>query len=205
MTIGIRILLMMILLASTSCDSISGPMIVVNETNAKGLLKQYNMAQFFRFTEYHEFGTLKDLNKEMFDMIKTEMFEASDSVSDPKPLNGYYYSEIVIDPDGRDLDPQCRAGLAAYPSEPGKSGTMVIMMLIDICREDLSNAKPEEAVQSSGDEWHFYYASADDIKGPITHWPSESELRLTWRKDRKYTPEEGLKEAQKIADSIKNR
>ena len=196
---------MIILFAWISCDMNSGTMSIVNETNAKALLKQYNIAQFFCLSEYNEFASLQDLSKEMFGMIKKGMLEASDSVPNPKPLKGYYYSEIVIDSNGEDLDPQCRAGLAAYPSEAGKSGTTVILMLIDICQEDLSDGEPEESVKSSGDEWHFYYANAYDVKGPITCWPSESELKLRWRKDRKYTPEEGLQEAQKIADSIKGR
>jgi len=64
----------------------------------------------------------------------------------------------------------------------GKSGPV---MPEDYSSEEEFIAAMQQEEQG-GNEWDFYTASSDVIQGPITDWPSESELQSKWNKMNKH-------------------
>jgi hypothetical protein len=47
--------------------------------------------------------------------------------------------------------------------------------------------------------WRLFWAEHDRVRGPVTRWPSESELTSTFQEMRKLSPEEGLRQAEGLA------
>ena len=49
----------------------------------------------------------------------------------------------------------------------------------------------------------MYWASAEQVTGPVTRWPTDSELSNTYTEIRRRTPEEGLREAEQVYEDYK--
>lgn len=114
---------------------------------------------------------------------------------------GYLFSEIETDVYGDVLDRTNSAGLCAYPADPGTSGDLIICILADPGRFDESQVKEFGGV-SHGDEWTFYTAIYEDIGEPPHSWPSDEILEENFTALKKRQPKEGLREAQRLADSV---
>ena len=56
-------------------------------------------------------------------------------------------------------------------------------------------------VKDSNDpeEWAFYTADAATAGGAVRRWPGAAALKNTFARSRKYSPEEGVKAAEKLA------
>jgi len=181
-----------------ACDStISDSLKKANEAKAMSQLKKYYSGQMIHAIEREgrmvSFKELYD-NKTFGDFIDEEFYQAWDGHPDPDPQNGYLYSEIETE-SGSDINRNTKVGLIAYPKSPSIGGGDVIAILIDMGKggpvipedysseEDFIAAMQQE--EQGGKEWDFYTASSDVIKGPVTDWPSESELQSKWEKMKK--------------------
>jgi hypothetical protein len=93
------------------------------------------------------------------------------------------------------------AGLCAYPAEPGKTGDLIICILADPRHFEEESIKEYGGV-SHGEEWTFYTALYEDIGEPLYNWPSDETLTETFQALKKRSPREGLREAQRLAESV---
>ena len=93
------------------------------------------------------------------------------------------------------------AGLCAYPAKPGKTGDLIICILADPqnFQEGMSGDFP---TVSHGEEWTFYKAKYKDIGEPVRSWPSDETLQETFQALKKRTPQEGLREAERLVKSV---
>ncbi len=188
----------LITLTLCSCGSVSDAMKMANEAKAMSQLKKFYSGQMINMIENEgSLVSFKELyeNKYFGEFIDEELYRAWDGNPEPDAQNGYLYSEIIYDQDGNKLNRFMKAGLVAYPENPDRSGGDVIAMLIDMDTEQPDpggDYESEEAFiaamqyQGSGNEWNFYRASAEDVTGPVTNWPSESDLQSRWVKVKKH-------------------
>ena len=176
----------------------------VNETKAMSLLKQYSTAQAIYQTETEgEYGTLKELHGGP-GYIQDELYNAWDGNVNHKSVGGYLFSEITEADSGKQLKLSERAGLAAYPAEPGVSGDRIILMLLDMTESQEPPPGYEDgSVNSLGDDWNFYVANYGDIGKRVTRWPLERELESKWIKLEKHNPQEALKEAEQLTEKAR--
>ncbi len=174
-----------------------------HETSAMSYLKRYQTATSLNQVEYGRYSNLPDLYEEggYRGLIDEAFYEAWDGHDDPQPLGGYLFSDVDADANGAPLDREDRAGLCAYPSKPGESGDHIICVLADPRH---FKAEPISAggFVSHGEEWTFYKAKYEDIGEPVRRWPSDGELGGVFQPYQKRTPAEGLREAQRLKDSV---
>jgi hypothetical protein len=170
-----------------------------NETSALAQLKKFNTVEAYVLME--EYRYIHDLDELVGDDRSAGLFgrrfaAARHGAPDPSPMSGYYFSSIVEDEHGAHLDDPFRCGLAAYPAKPGRTGDRVLLILLD---EKWDTAT---GPVSSGN-YRVYWASHERVAGPVTRWPTESELRTDYVEIRQRTPEEGLREAEELYDDYK--
>lgn len=161
------------------------------ETSAFAELKKFSTAQNIVMVENGRFArSLEELEAVGGGVLAPAMVQASHRASPPIALNGYFFSEV---------EPRTplQAGLAAYPETIGKTGDKVIMILIDEGRGD----GPTEERPISGDHSRIFFAQAKDVRLPITRWPSETDLTTDWHEIRRRSPEEGMREAERIFEA----
>jgi len=58
--------------------------------------------------------------------------------------------------------------------------------------------------QGSGNEWNFYRASAEVVTGPVTTWPSESDLQSKWVKVKKHHPGKPIDINKIMSEQLRN-
>ncbi len=147
------------------------------ETKAMSLLKQYQVAQTIYRIEgldpEQKYAHLAELFGER--LVDEQIFRAWDGQSDPEPASGYLFAEI-------DADRHRRAGLCAYPGQPGRDRDLMILMLLD---------------HSQRDGWNFYVIPFEEIGRPVRRWPSSS-LLGRFQKIGKLSPKEGLRRAREL-------
>ena len=170
---------------------------------AMSLLKKYQVAATLHQVETGRYPTLAEIYEasEYSGVITPAFYDAWDALDDPRPLEGYLYSEIETDSYGHELERLNYAGLCAYPAEPGKSGDLIICILADPGSFDDGQIKEFGGV-SHGDEWTFYTAIFKDIGEPLYSWPDDELLEEKFTALKKRKPQEGLLEAQRLADSV---
>lgn len=176
------------------CGSVhEGPaMRKARETSAFAELRKFSTAQNIVMVENGRFArSLEELEAFGGGLLAPAMVQASHRASPPKALNGYYFSEV-------EPRTSLQAGLAAYPETIGKTGDKVIMILIDEGRGD----GPTEGRPISGDNSRIFFAMAKDLSLPITRWPSEADLTTDWHEIRRRSPEEGMREAERIFEGF---
>ena len=156
-----------------------------NATKVMSLMKKYQVAQFIYMTEDHGgFASLGALfSKKTGPMLDdTEFRDAWDGAAQPIPLQGYFFSDIEQDSNGRLLDRSRYAGLCAYPQVPARHRPALLMLL-------------DFAANNEADMWHFYEADSRLTGGAVRQWPGETSFGRVWMARRKYSPQEGLAKA----------
>lgn len=150
----------------------------VNETNALAKLRQYQVAQNVLQNETDSFARrLPDLFQKEGGppgrpgMIPRELAAAWGQGPNPVPLSGYLFADITENADGTPLDPYLQFGLCAYPAQPGRSGDLLMLILLDQRNMTISESNP----MSRGGHtiWARTYKPGDK---PITSWPSPAEF-----------------------------
>lgn len=151
-------------------------------TQAMSYLKKYQVAANVSQVETGRYGLLQNIyeNGDPSGLISDELYQAWDGHVSPQPLEGYLFSSVETDPSGAPIDQSERAGLCAYPSEPGKTGDLIVCVLADP-RHFTAEALEGGGYVSHGEEWTFYSASYEDIGEPVRHWPSDDELAGKFR------------------------
>lgn len=177
------------------CGSVQDGAVIrkARETSAFAELKKFSTAQNIVMVENGHFArSLEELQSLGGGLIDPAMVQASHRASPSSALNGYFFSEI-------DSGTSLRTGLAAYPERIGETGDKVIMILID----EGAGPQPTEDRPISGDNSRIFFAQAKDVGLPITRWPSKVDLTTNWHEIRRRSPEEGMREAERIfADSL---
>ncbi len=156
----ILLLLMFVILSCGRSEIVGDALKKANETQAMAMLKQYQVAQSIYRVEgwgpeagYARFRDLYgESGGEQF--IDERIYKAWDGHTFATPKSGYFIADI-------DTDRSRRAGACAYPLEPGRSGDLMILMLLD---------------DSELEEWSFYVAPAEEIGDPIRAWPDPGTL-----------------------------
>jgi hypothetical protein len=173
------------------------------ETKAMSLLKKYQTAASILQAETGRYPSLEELYEDgdYIGIISDAFYNAWDGLDKPEPLGGYLYSSIDTDAYGAPLDRMQYAGLCAYPAEPGKTGDLIICILADPRHFEEESIKEYGGV-SHGEEWTFYTALYEDIGEPLYNWPSDETLTETFQALKKRSPREGLREAQRLAESV---
>jgi hypothetical protein len=174
----------------------------VNETNALAKLRQYQVAQNVLQNETENFARrLPDLFQKEGGppgqpaMIPRELAAAWGQGPNPVPLSGYLFADITENADGTQLDPYSQFGLCAYPAQPGRSGDLLMLILLDQRTMTISESKP----MSRGGHtiWARTYKPGDK---PVTRWPSQAELERDFaRLDR------SVEDAKALLDTINKR
>ena len=173
------------------------------ETRALSFLKKYQTAATINQMETGQYADLPGLYEDgaYQGIISNTFYYAWDGHDQPRPLGGYLYSSITTDESGAPLDPMDYAGLCAYPAEPGKTGDLIICILADPAHFKAETNNGYGAV-SHGEEWTFYAANYEGIGEPLHSWPSKVTLQETFQSLKKRTPQEGLREAKRLMDSL---
>ncbi len=184
----------------------SEPLKRARETKALSLLKKYQTAATFHQMEAGLYGSLPGLYEDgaYQGIISEAFYNAWDGHDQSRPLGGYLYSSIDTDSSGDPLDRMNYAGLCAYPSEPGKTGDLIICALADPEHFQGGMSGDFPAV-SHGEEWTFYTAMYEDIGEPVHSWPSHETLQEKFQALKKRTPREGLREARRLSKSVSKR
>ena len=175
--------LMFVLLSCGRSEIVGDALKKANETQAMAMLKQYQVAQsIYRVEGWGpEFGyaRFRDLYEESGggQFLDERTYKAWDGHTYSAPVSGYLIADI-------DTDRSRRAGACAYPLEPGRSGDLMILMLLD---------------DSDPDEWSYYVAPAEEIGDPIRTWPGAATLGK-FRRLEKFSPQEGLDRARDLFD-----
>jgi hypothetical protein len=146
---------------------------------AKSLLKEYQVAQnVFRMESEGRYGTIGELAQRGH--IKDELANASDK-KQALAVNGYLFADIEQDSAGQPLERHAKAGVCAYPQD---GNGPVILMLLDT---------------NDPEEWAFYAADSAATGGAVRRWPGAEELKSKFARGGKYTPQQAMKEAEKLA------
>ena len=162
-----------------------------NATHALSQLKKFQTATTAYETEYGGFASFELLLQEdTSGLIDAKFATAWDGEPQPMPLSGYLYSSLDAE------DESERIGLCAYPSEPGKTGDVVLCTITD----------PEEAEEGDvnafatyGPRWSFYVARVKEVERAPRAWPEEGAARhFTRMQSRK--PAEALEEAWRLVE-----
>ena len=165
---------------SGSSSGSSGALERAASTKAMSLLKKYQVAQsIHRVQSDGAYGAMKELVSS--ELIDGELAHAFDKQPAPVAVDGYLFSDIDQDSDGRPLELHRKAGLCAYPQD--RSGT-VILMLMD---------------SNDPEEWAYYTSDCATTGGAVRRWPSTADLKDKFTRAGKYSPQEAKKEAEKLA------
>lgn len=174
-----------------------------NETRAMSFLKKYQIANSLYQVEYGSYTSLKQLYEDgSSGVIDKHFYQAWDGQKNPQPLGGYFYASIDKDSKGGALDLTERAGLCAYPENPGGSGDLIICTL-----SDPNDFKAQEieggGFISHGEEWSFYVANYANLGEPLRKWPDHQTLNNHFTKIQRQNPSAGLEKARKMAEKVK--
>ena len=173
-----------------------------NETRAMSFLKKYQVANSLYQTEYGSYTSLKKLYEDgSSGVINKHFYQAWDGQNNLQSLGGYFYSSIDTDSNGGTLDRTERAGLCAYPEDPGDSGDLIICTLSD--PNDFKAEAVEGGFVSHGEEWNFYVANYSNLGKPLRKWPDNQTLKSHFTKIQRQNPSEGLEKARKMAEKVK--
>ncbi len=162
-----------------------------NETRALSYLKKFQTAATLYQVEFGRYGTLEELRGD--DLIESALYSAWDALENPRPLGGFLYTHFVKDSE--------RVGMCAYPSEPGTSGDLMICTLVDP-RYFQAQEYAEDIYISHGEEWNFYTTDFASVGEPLRHWPDDRTLESRFTRIEKRSPEEGLAEARRLAETL---
>ncbi len=175
-----------------------------NETRAMSFLKKYQIAASLYQVEYGRYASLKEVYEDgSSGVIDKEFYQAWDGHNSPQPLSGYLFSSVDQDSEGGALDRTDRAGLCAYPENPGGSGDLIICTLSD--PGDFKAEEIEGGFISHGEEWSFYVANYADLGKPLRKWPSAAMIKKHFTKLQKRNPSQGLEEARTMAEGVQNK
>ena len=192
-----KLFLLSLLCFVSACGGIGGSAFKkVNATNALAALKLISSTEFYYFTDKDSFTPLAELVRLGYcdDKNISAIMQALESSGGSTPYNGYLFRELNADTNEKAAGGSGRYALAAYPAEPGKTGDIIYLMLLD-----MGVPVSEESGRSSGGEFKLWSASSEKVKAPAS-WPSEAELAAAYtRMD--HTPQEGLRMAGKISGS----
>ncbi len=170
-----------------------------NETSALAQLRKYSIAQNLMMAEQGRYAqSLSTLYDEGYMPGRDRrLLAAWEGAGAPKPLSGYVFADIVEHESGGELDGRFRSGLSAHPVVPGESGDRVLLILLD----EESAPMPAEVDGGfiGGANWRLFWAKHEDVNIPLTQWPSDLELQSTFHEIRKRTPQEGVREAERLA------
>ncbi len=165
-----------------------------NETRAMSFLKKYQTAASLYQVEYGRYASLKEVYEDgSSGVIDKDFYQAWDGHNSPQPLSGYLFSSIDQDSEGGELDLTDRAGLCAYPENPGGSGDLIICTLSD--PGDFKAEAVGGGFISHGEEWSFYVANYADLGKPLRKWPSAAIIKKHFTKLQKRNPSLALEEA----------
>ena len=164
-----------------------------NAARALSQLKKFQTATTVYETEYGEYASLELLlDDDASGLIEAGLEAAWDGQSQPTPLGGYLYAAMDAE------DELERVGLCAYPSEPGKTGDVILCTFADL--EDMET--PEEAAGGfvvSGEEWSFYVARVQDVSQPPQYWPDDG-IPPHFTRMKKRKPAQALEEAWRLLE-----
>ncbi len=181
-----------------------------NYTSALSKLRKYSTVNYIVYMERMAFAkNLSILHKEGY--ISEKFFNAWDGNSEPVPFQGYLFTDITEGVNGNRLDSRKQSGLCAYPSNPGSSGSKILLMLLDPRYEEIVKGGPGGgepdfygggAVSSGG--FIILEADYEKVGGPVRQWPSDNEIGSTY-KNLTLTVEQGLKKSKELFENARNR
>jgi hypothetical protein len=144
-----------------------------NEVAALSELKKYSTAQALmgaetgrfarRISELQQYGGFEGI-------VDDALLQAWHDSDSPVPLHGYLYADVEEDEWGGRLRDPMRCGFSAFPAEPGVSGDRVFLVLMD------ETVEPVDPGPVSHGNWRLFEAKVEDVSGPVTRWPTETEL-----------------------------
>ncbi|MBI5855771.1 MAG: hypothetical protein HZB35_11215 [Nitrospirae bacterium] len=150
-------------------------------------LREYQVAQdhyrldemggdFVFARQLPELFHLKGRSRGEMGMVSQEVVQAWAGASNPLPYRGYFFADITHGMNGLPLDPHIQYGLCAYPAQAGVSGSVVLLLL-----NDERTAGPiNEDRPVTGGTYTLWAAPSDRVKGPVTRWPSDADLRTNF-------------------------
>jgi hypothetical protein len=195
------IIFSLLLVLISGCDfGGSGALKKANETNAFASLKMISSAQNVIVMEDDKYAeTIPDIDRRGYGSERTmrQVVAAYHKSANKTPYSGYYFADIEEDESGRTLDRRVRYGLTAYPSTPGITGDIMIILLIDRSKVRF-NENHIEGRPDTSDEIQYWVASYKDIGRPVLRWPSEDELNTKFRRIKMKSPSEALQEAEEL-------
>jgi len=156
-----------------------------NEVVALAQLKKYSVAQGLVSVEFGEYARrLDELYREAAyeGLISQTLLDALHDSESPVPLSGYLFADVEEDEYGSPLDEGWRCGFSAFPAEPGSTGDHVLLILFD------DRAAPEPQGPVGHGTWKLFSAHVERVRGPVTRWPTERELRTKFVEIRSPTP-----------------
>ncbi len=179
--------------SSTSSRSVSTPwgeaLQQAAATAALAKLREYQVAQeqyrieerggeFVFARQLPEFVQSRSRSAGTMGLVSQELVNAWAGAARPIPYQGYLFAEITQGADGRPLDPHVQYGLCAYPAQSGAAGAVVMLVLND----DRTAGPVREDRPVSRGAAALWAAPAEQMRGPVTRWPSEMELRTNYVK-----------------------
>lgn len=194
----------------SACSAESPPEKSSNELAALGYLRKFQSANAHYQSEHGRYASLTGLFRARSGtLIDYAFFMAWDGHEESRPLFGHLFASI--DPGyASERGKLARAGLCAYPSEPGESGDLIICTLSNAdgpasepVSDSSSDSGNDSANDSGNEEWVFYVAEASKLRNPPRSWPSEAELAKSFVRLNSRSPEQGIADArQKVADAM---
>ena len=164
-----------------------------NASHALSQLKKFQTATTVYETEHGQYASLETLLEEdPSGLIDAEFGAAWEARSQPTPLSGYLFAAMDAE------DESERIGLCAYPSEPGKSGDLILCTFADSA--DLEDEEVGGGFISFGEEWSFYVANADVVDHPPRYWPGEG-IPKQFARLRTREPAQALEEAWQLVEA----
>jgi hypothetical protein len=190
----------------SACSAQSTPEKGSNELAALSYLRKFQTANDQYQSEHGRYGSLTDLFRASSgSLIDRSFFMAWDGHEESLPLFGHLFASI--DPGyASEGGKVARAGLCAYPSEPGESGDLIICTLTNAdgpASEPVSDSSSDSGDDSGDEEWRLYVAEAGKLRHPLRSWPSEAELAKSFVRLNSRSPEQGIADArQKVAGAV---
>ncbi len=190
----------------SACSAQSPPEKGSNELAALSYLRKFQTANAQYQSEHGRYANLVDLFRNSSgSLIDRSFFMAWDGHEESRPLFGYLFASI--DPGyASERGKVARAGLCAYPSEPGHSGDLIICTLTNAdgpASEPVSDSSSDSGDDSGDEEWRLYVAEASKLRHPPRAWPSEAELAKSFVRLNSRSPEQGIADArQKVAGAV---
>ena len=194
----------------SACSAQSPPEKGSNELAALGYLRKFQTANDQYQSGHGRYGSLTDLFRDSSgSLIDYAFFMAWDGHEESRPLFGYLFASI--DPGyASERGKVARAGLCAYPSEPGRSGDLIICTLSNAdgpasepVNDSSSDSSNDSGDDSGDEEWRLYVAEAGKLRHPLRSWPSDAELAKSFVRLNSRSPEQGIADArQKVAGAV---